>query len=103
MRDFPGKQYTNLDATQVIRTGEHADGCRVDAHAFPIYLNLYALFSYTMDVSPRQLVTRGNSGISAITKICNKLGNLLSENLNTVQKKCQPTVAYTRQINYFLT
>ncbi|KRX70431.1 hypothetical protein T06_7500 [Trichinella sp. T6] len=27
MRDFPGKQYTNLDATQVIRTGEHADGC----------------------------------------------------------------------------
>ncbi|KRX53842.1 hypothetical protein T09_8370 [Trichinella sp. T9] len=37
MRDFPGKQYTNLDATQVIRTGEHADGCRVDAHAFPSF------------------------------------------------------------------
>ncbi|KRZ83678.1 hypothetical protein T08_2867 [Trichinella sp. T8] len=37
MRDFPGKQHTNLDATQVIRTGEHADGCRVDAHAFPSF------------------------------------------------------------------
>ncbi|KRY82944.1 hypothetical protein T4D_9678 [Trichinella pseudospiralis] len=25
---------TNLDATKVIRTSEHAKGCRVDAHAF---------------------------------------------------------------------
>ncbi|KRZ85340.1 hypothetical protein T08_13189 [Trichinella sp. T8] len=33
-RGCPGKLYTNLDATQVIRTGEHAEGCRVDAHAF---------------------------------------------------------------------
>ncbi|KRX49903.1 hypothetical protein T05_6939 [Trichinella murrelli] len=33
-RGFPGKLYTNLDATQVMRTGEHAEGCRVDAHAF---------------------------------------------------------------------
>ncbi|KRY03702.1 hypothetical protein T03_9139, partial [Trichinella britovi] len=34
MRGCPGKLYPNLDASQVIRTGEHADGCRVDAHAF---------------------------------------------------------------------
>ncbi|KRX16271.1 hypothetical protein T07_9192 [Trichinella nelsoni] len=34
MRGCPGKLYTNLDATEVIRTGEHAEGCRVDAHAF---------------------------------------------------------------------
>ncbi|KRY51986.1 hypothetical protein T03_9496 [Trichinella britovi] len=34
MRGCPGKLYTNLDASQVIRTGEHAEGCRVDAHAF---------------------------------------------------------------------
>ncbi|KRY04545.1 hypothetical protein T03_13349, partial [Trichinella britovi] len=34
MRSCPGKLYTNLDATQVIRTGEHAEGCRVDAYAF---------------------------------------------------------------------
>ncbi|KRX12576.1 hypothetical protein T07_12930, partial [Trichinella nelsoni] len=34
MRGCPGKLCTNLDATQVIRTGEHADGCPVDAHAF---------------------------------------------------------------------
>ncbi|XP_003375787.1 conserved hypothetical protein [Trichinella spiralis] len=34
MRGCPGKLYTNLDATQVIRTGEHVEGCRVDAHAF---------------------------------------------------------------------
>ncbi|KRX34359.1 hypothetical protein T09_3803, partial [Trichinella sp. T9] len=34
MRSWPGKLHTNLDATQVIRTGEHAEGCRVDAHAF---------------------------------------------------------------------
>ncbi|KRZ92752.1 hypothetical protein T08_8098 [Trichinella sp. T8] len=33
-RGCPGKLYTNLDATQVMRTGEHAEGCRVDAHAF---------------------------------------------------------------------
>ncbi|KRY10983.1 hypothetical protein T12_14767 [Trichinella patagoniensis] len=33
-RGCPGKLYTNLDATEVIRTGEHAEGCRVDAHAF---------------------------------------------------------------------
>ncbi|KRZ61929.1 hypothetical protein T02_1071 [Trichinella nativa] len=33
-RGCPGKLYTNLDATQVIRTGEHAEGCQVDAHAF---------------------------------------------------------------------
>ncbi|KRY61687.1 hypothetical protein T4A_1477 [Trichinella pseudospiralis] len=30
----PGKLYTNLDATEVIRTSEHAEGCRVDAQAF---------------------------------------------------------------------
>ncbi|KRZ49041.1 hypothetical protein T02_16351 [Trichinella nativa] len=30
----PAELCTNLDATQVIQTGEHADGCRVDAHAF---------------------------------------------------------------------
>ncbi|KRZ56643.1 hypothetical protein T02_10580 [Trichinella nativa] len=34
MRGCPGKLYTILDATQVIRTDEHAKGCRVDAHAF---------------------------------------------------------------------
>ncbi|XP_003369230.1 hypothetical protein Tsp_04654 [Trichinella spiralis] len=34
MRGCPGKLYTNLDATHVIRTGEHADGCPVDAYAF---------------------------------------------------------------------
>ncbi|XP_003368564.1 conserved hypothetical protein, partial [Trichinella spiralis] len=33
-RGCPGKLYTNIDATKVIRTGEHAEGCRVDAHAF---------------------------------------------------------------------
>ncbi|XP_003369069.1 conserved hypothetical protein [Trichinella spiralis] len=33
-RGCPAKLYTNLDATQVMRTGEHAEGCRVDAHAF---------------------------------------------------------------------
>ncbi|XP_003382271.1 hypothetical protein Tsp_09112, partial [Trichinella spiralis] len=33
-RGCPGKRYTNLDATEVIRTGEHAEGCRVDTHAF---------------------------------------------------------------------
>ncbi|KRY44146.1 hypothetical protein T03_978, partial [Trichinella britovi] len=33
-RGCTGKLCTNLDATQVIRTGEHAEGCRVDAHAF---------------------------------------------------------------------
>ncbi|KRX31497.1 hypothetical protein T06_15903, partial [Trichinella sp. T6] len=33
-RGCSGKLYTNLDATEVIRTGEHAEGCRVDAHAF---------------------------------------------------------------------
>ncbi|KRX70587.1 hypothetical protein T06_11195 [Trichinella sp. T6] len=33
-RGCPNKLYTNLDATQVIRTGEHAEGCRIDAHAF---------------------------------------------------------------------
>ncbi|KRY28057.1 hypothetical protein T01_8255, partial [Trichinella spiralis] len=27
-RGCPGKRYTNLDATEVIRTGEHAEGCR---------------------------------------------------------------------------
>ncbi|KRX41954.1 hypothetical protein T09_11869 [Trichinella sp. T9] len=58
MRDFPGKQYTNLDATQVIRTGEHADGCRG---------RITTTISY-----------KRYSGISAITKICNKLGNLSS-------------------------
>ncbi|KRX55057.1 hypothetical protein T09_5687 [Trichinella sp. T9] len=34
MRGCPGKLYTNLDASQVIRTGDHADVCRVDADAF---------------------------------------------------------------------
>ncbi|KRY44131.1 hypothetical protein T03_825 [Trichinella britovi] len=33
-RGCSGKLYTNLDATEVIRTGEHAEGCRVDAYAF---------------------------------------------------------------------
>ncbi|KRZ88957.1 hypothetical protein T08_452 [Trichinella sp. T8] len=33
-RGCSGKLYTNLDASEVIRTGEHAEGCRVDAHAF---------------------------------------------------------------------
>ncbi|KRX38012.1 hypothetical protein T09_2028, partial [Trichinella sp. T9] len=33
-RGCSGKLYTNLDATEIIRTGEHAEGCRVDAHAF---------------------------------------------------------------------
>ncbi|KRX59228.1 hypothetical protein T09_4827 [Trichinella sp. T9] len=33
-RGCPGKLYTNLDATEIIRTGEHAEGCRVNAHAF---------------------------------------------------------------------
>ncbi|KRX61678.1 hypothetical protein T09_4094, partial [Trichinella sp. T9] len=33
-RGCSGKLYTNLDATEFIRTGEHAEGCRVDAHAF---------------------------------------------------------------------
>ncbi|KRY90925.1 hypothetical protein T4D_5184 [Trichinella pseudospiralis] len=26
--------YTNLDASEVIRTSEHAEGCRVNVHAF---------------------------------------------------------------------
>ncbi|KRY99268.1 hypothetical protein T11_15068, partial [Trichinella zimbabwensis] len=34
LRGCPGKLYTNLDATEVIRASEHADGCREDAHAF---------------------------------------------------------------------
>ncbi|KRZ01347.1 hypothetical protein T11_12335 [Trichinella zimbabwensis] len=34
MRGCHGKLYTNLDATQVIRTCDHADGCRVDPHTF---------------------------------------------------------------------
>ncbi|KRX18755.1 hypothetical protein T07_15313 [Trichinella nelsoni] len=34
MRIRTGKLYANVDATQVIRSGEHAEGCRVDAHAF---------------------------------------------------------------------
>ncbi|KRY45637.1 hypothetical protein T03_3878 [Trichinella britovi] len=33
-RGYTCKLCTNLDATQVIRTGEHAEGCGVDAHAF---------------------------------------------------------------------
>ncbi|KRX33011.1 hypothetical protein T05_9331 [Trichinella murrelli] len=33
-RGCSGKLCTNLDATEVIRTGEHAEGCRVDAYAF---------------------------------------------------------------------
>ncbi|KRZ59343.1 hypothetical protein T02_16172 [Trichinella nativa] len=40
MRDFPGKQYTNLDATQVIRTGEHADGCQ-DGSTFQMKKDLF--------------------------------------------------------------
>ncbi|KRX37087.1 hypothetical protein T05_11314 [Trichinella murrelli] len=32
IRGCRGKLYTNLDATQVIRTCEHADGWRVDPH-----------------------------------------------------------------------
>ncbi|KRZ01576.1 hypothetical protein T11_4736, partial [Trichinella zimbabwensis] len=34
MRGCRGKLYTNLDATQVIRTCDHADGCQVDPHTF---------------------------------------------------------------------
>ncbi|KRX86546.1 hypothetical protein T4E_1605 [Trichinella pseudospiralis] len=34
MDSCPGKLYTNLDATEVIRTSEHAEGCRVDGYAF---------------------------------------------------------------------
>ncbi|KRZ15188.1 hypothetical protein T11_8828 [Trichinella zimbabwensis] len=34
MRGCPGKLYTNLDATEVMRTSEHADGCQVDPHTF---------------------------------------------------------------------
>ncbi|KRY25936.1 hypothetical protein T03_8064, partial [Trichinella britovi] len=33
-RGCTGKHCTNIDATQVIRTGEHAEGCGVDSHAF---------------------------------------------------------------------
>ncbi|KRY08505.1 hypothetical protein T12_12525 [Trichinella patagoniensis] len=33
-RGCPGKLYTSLDVTEVIRTGEHAEGCRVHSHAF---------------------------------------------------------------------
>ncbi|KRY45427.1 hypothetical protein T03_4260 [Trichinella britovi] len=33
-RGCPGKLYANIDATQVMRTGGHAEGCQVDAHAF---------------------------------------------------------------------
>ncbi|KRZ80549.1 hypothetical protein T10_10135 [Trichinella papuae] len=29
VRGCPGKLYTNLDATEVIHTSEHADGCRI--------------------------------------------------------------------------
>ncbi|KRX32569.1 hypothetical protein T05_8513 [Trichinella murrelli] len=32
MRGCRGKLYTNLDATHVIRSCEHGDGCRVDLH-----------------------------------------------------------------------
>ncbi|KRY66244.1 hypothetical protein T4A_3379 [Trichinella pseudospiralis] len=34
VKGCPGKLYTNLDATEVIRTSEHAEGCRVDGYAF---------------------------------------------------------------------
>ncbi|XP_003367968.1 conserved hypothetical protein [Trichinella spiralis] len=43
MRGCPGKLYTNLDVTQVIRTDEHAEGCREDAHAFYHQLQLNEL------------------------------------------------------------
>ncbi|KRX43928.1 hypothetical protein T05_5546, partial [Trichinella murrelli] len=33
-RGCPGKLYTNLDATEVIRTGEPAERCQVEAHSF---------------------------------------------------------------------
>ncbi|KRY24236.1 hypothetical protein T01_15341, partial [Trichinella spiralis] len=39
----PGKLYTNLDAPQIIRTDEHAEGCREDAHAFYHQLQLNEL------------------------------------------------------------
>ncbi|XP_003369281.1 hypothetical protein Tsp_04702 [Trichinella spiralis] len=43
MRGCPGKLYTNLDAPQIIRTDEHAEGCREDAHAFYHQLQLNEL------------------------------------------------------------
>ncbi|XP_003366271.1 conserved hypothetical protein, partial [Trichinella spiralis] len=39
MRGCCGKLYTNLDATQVIQTCEHADGRRVDPHTLYQQLN----------------------------------------------------------------
>ncbi|KRX62982.1 hypothetical protein T09_4162 [Trichinella sp. T9] len=42
-RGCSGKLYTNLDATEIIRTGEHAEGCRVNAHAFYHQQQLYEL------------------------------------------------------------
>ncbi|KRX52836.1 hypothetical protein T09_11428, partial [Trichinella sp. T9] len=42
-RGCTGKLCTNLDATQVIKTGENVEGCGVDAHAFYHQQQLYEL------------------------------------------------------------
>ncbi|KRX72248.1 hypothetical protein T06_14815 [Trichinella sp. T6] len=53
MRGCPGKLYTILDATQVIRTDEHAEGCRVDAHAFYHQLQLNELKKFAQVIRGR--------------------------------------------------
>ncbi|KRX32964.1 hypothetical protein T05_11789 [Trichinella murrelli] len=69
LRDCRGKLYTNLDATKLIQTCEHADGRRVDPHT--LYRQLNEL---------KQLVA---GDLTSVTEIYDDLANNASTSLDT--------------------
>ncbi|KRZ80078.1 hypothetical protein T10_7111 [Trichinella papuae] len=62
---------TNLDATEVIRTSEHAEVCRVDAHAFYRQQQLQELKRLAAD-DPRP-----------VTEVYDELASNASNRINT--------------------
>ncbi|KRY99180.1 hypothetical protein T11_5628 [Trichinella zimbabwensis] len=87
MRGCPGKLYTNLDATEVIRTSKHAEGCRVDAHAFYHQQQLNELKRLAAE-DPRP-----------VTQIYHELASSASTSLNTAGNF--PTWDQARHIMYY--
>ncbi|KRX32034.1 hypothetical protein T05_388, partial [Trichinella murrelli] len=90
LRDCRGKLYTNLDATKLIQTCEHADGRRVDPHT--LYRQLNEL---------KQLVA---GDLTSVTEIYDDLANNASTSLDTGAyfpswDQAQNTMYYGRSVH----
>ncbi|KRX61142.1 hypothetical protein T09_10585 [Trichinella sp. T9] len=93
MRGCPGKLYTILDATQVIRTDEHAEGCRVDAHAF----------YHQQQLNELKRLAAGNP--RPISEIYDELASIASTSLGTPRYfiswgQARSTMYYSRSKRY---